>query len=128
MERALVYGPPGAGKSTFARTLGFKVLEREQFPSDAAFKRAVRAHQGEVAVVRCCFGVAELEEWRELVGATYVRKVNPGLSECKRRIHARGHRGWRGEIVAAERWTRSWTGQTLLMPAPECEPVTSRSW
>ena len=52
----LLLGPPGAGKSTLAAHLavryGLRHLEREQFPSNPAFRAAVRAELGPKVVVR----------------------------------------------------------------------------
>lgn len=114
MNRVLVYGPPGAGKTTRAKEFGYEYLEAEQFRTDAAFKRAVaklaREDELDLAVVRCCFTPRELREWESLVLPTEVIRMETDLKTCKSRLYHRKRPSWKGEIAAAERWFTSWAG------------------
>lgn len=113
-ERVLIFGPPGSGKTTRARELGYELLEREQFRTDAAFKRVVmrlaREDELDLAVVRCCFTPRELREWEQITLPSEVIRLDTDVETCKRRLYERRNPGWKGEVVAAERWFASWAG------------------
>ena len=101
-------GPPGAGKSTYAASLGLVHLEYEHYGSNATFVAAVRRHvaadDAQVVVVRCCDTTAEQERWELLCGATETVVLDTPLDECRRRISERRRPQWRAELAAAERW------------------------
>ena len=119
----LIVGPPGSGKSTLAASLGLTHLEREQYPTDAAFKNDVRrkanAPDATLAVVRCCPTRTEQAEWERLIDSTETIVLDVDPHECARRVHARKRKGWRGEVMAAKEWH-----SRRLEPA---EPLTSSS-
>lgn len=108
----LFVGPPGSGKSTAAKQWAERNqlthLEREQYPTDDAYRSAVVAHASQpdarLAVVRCCPTQAEQREWEALTGATETIVLDTPIDECVRRIAKRRRAGWRGELMAAKEW------------------------
>lgn len=101
----LVCGPPGSGKSTFARTLGLPVYEAEAYRTDRAFVlavlRAVEPEEARVAVVRCCPTPEDRAAWARTLRATRVVRMNTPLDVCIERIRQRGRPRWRAEVGAA---------------------------
>ena len=121
----LIVGPPGSGKTTHAMATGLRHLEREQFPTDHAFRaaatRAANKPGAQLAIIRCCPTLTEQAEWVAMIGATEVHVMPTDQDECIRRCRRRGRSRWRGEVAAVERWFAS-RGTAVR------EQVTSRQW
>lgn len=107
----LIVGPPGAGKTTIAKSLeadGIRRLEYEMFDSDAIFRdaatEAASAPDAKVSVVRCCLTLDEQAEWERMLQPTEVRIVDTPRDEAIRRCKTRGRPAWRSEVAAVRRW------------------------
>jgi len=128
----LITGPPGAGKSTHATTLGIPVFEREAYPSDDAFRRAVRTAcapaDAQAAVIRCCPTPTDLAEWRTLTRASTVTTIATPRDECARRIYHRRRARWRSEIEAVDHWYQQRSPNPLQHKGSRRKPVDQDDW
>lgn len=117
----LIVGAPGSGKTTLAKRLTPRRLERERYPSDHAFRAAVTRAcadpDADLAVIRCCPTPAEQAEWEALTQATEVIVMPTSKATCIRRVTARARPRWRGEIAAIDHWFAS---------RPDAHPAQSR--
>jgi predicted kinase len=104
----LVCGPPGSGKSTFARTLDLSVYEAEAYRTDREFVAAAytasRADDARMVVVRCCPTPQDRAAWARTLRATRVVVMDTPLEVCIERIRRRGRPRWKAEIGAARTW------------------------
>jgi 5-methylcytosine-specific restriction protein A len=104
----LIVGPAGSGKTTLAKTLGLRHLEREQHHSDQQFtdaaSRAAHAPGARIVVVRACPTPADQEYWRAMLNATRVIVMPTSEAECMRRCRQRARPGWQGEIASVRAW------------------------
>lgn len=93
----LVCGPPGAGKTTWARDTGLTVYDRDdpqwEAGGESVFKRAIAqlAHdpKAQAVVIRSGATRAARSEAAALIGATETQMILVPLDECVRRIKQR---------------------------------------
>ena len=101
----LITGPPAAGKTTHAHSLGLTVydVDDEQWTSETEYIDAIAtlAHDphAQAAVIR----TSNPHTWAKLIQATETIAINPGQAECERRARARG-RNVAATIAAIRKW------------------------
>lgn len=122
----LVCGPPGAGKTTFARSLGLDVfdIDDDRWVSEQQFRLALRQlgmdPRARAVVIRSGATRTARAQAAALVGATTVHVLATPLAECLVRIRARARQ--RPPIAQQLAAARKWWAQY------EPEPVRTRRW
>ncbi|MFD6178098.1 MULTISPECIES: AAA family ATPase [unclassified Isoptericola] len=124
----LLFGPPGAGKSTLAHqladTLGLQVLDHDdaQWSSERQFIAAMRAvgtnPNASAVVIRTGASSTARAKAQQLVRATHGYLLDPGFDVCAQRVRARrravrdGLRGVTAWYAAHDRIDRvpAWSG------------------
>ena len=128
----LLVGPPGAGKSTAARSLGLAVFDRDDPCWRDEERRFVAAISGlrfdgsaRAAVIRCAASSRARARWAGLIGATEVWLVLEDPDVCVRRVVERHRPRWRQEVVGVRSWfagfddadgVRRWPGAAKAVP------------
>lgn len=127
----LVCGPPGAGKTTHARTYGLPVydIDDPEWSADeqrfrAALARLGRTRGAQAVVIRAGATLAARRAAAELVGATTTVVLDTDAGTCIRRVRARARpRPPVPQQVAAVRaWWRDHTNDTT---DPHPQPATN---
>lgn len=142
----VLFGPPGAGKTTAARASGLVVYDRDDphWTGEAQY-RAALLHLGatpgaRAVVVRAGASSSARATTMRMVGATHAYLLNAPRDELKRRLIDRRRADWRGTLLGVDRWHQQhdrtdgvadfpgWDG--LARPVAERwpEPVHSSIW
>jgi hypothetical protein len=108
----LLCGPPGSGKTTWAKASGLEVYDFDdpQWTSERQFRRAISRlrfdGEAQAVVIRSGATRSAREGAAALIGATRTLVLDPGAEVCVGRVRARG-RGWPSldrQVAAVHDW------------------------
>jgi len=135
----LVCGPPGAGKTTLAKSLGLEVYDLDD-PQWGDSERLFKTHLRRLAsdpsahavVIRAGATLTARAAAQALIQATEVTVVETPADECIRRVIERNRPRppMNMQIAAVRRWWERYepgTPETRQMPAPSIGEA-SRDW
>lgn len=127
----LICGPPGAGKTAYAKTLGLDVYDRddEQWASERQFVAAIRRLKhdanAQAAVIRTGATASARARAAALIDATEVKILDVDLDTCIQRIRQRRRTTppMSVQIVAARGWWHRY-----LAPPTTPKPKPRYDW
>lgn len=126
----LVCGPPGAGKTTYAHSLGLQVYDADDacWPSEQTFRasiaRLATQRDAQAVVIRAGATRSARGKAALLIGATEVLLLDVDEAECIRRVQARGGAQVHREITAIRQWWERFKADDDDAEPPE----TSEEW
>lgn len=132
----LICGPPGAGKSTYARTLGLTVYDIDDPQwnlNEKVFRSALAqlSHHpnAQAAVIRSGATPSARAKAAKLVGATETKVIATPADECIRRVVERNRPRppIRVQIAAVTSWWAKYQPGTTTAPLPK-QSTTKRGY
>ena len=126
----VVFGPPGAGKSTYANSLGLEVYDRDDagWCDDerlfrAALVEVARDPDAQAVVIRTGATESARKAAIEACAATDVKVLLTPPDECIRRVRLRGRGNVLAQVAAVEQWWATYRAEMTVKDA-----VVSRRW
>lgn len=120
----VLFGPPGAGKSTTARASGLTVYDRDDphWSGEQHFRTALQ-HLGAMpgaraVVVRSGASSSARATTARMVGATYAYLLTAPRDELRRRLIDRRRPDWRGTLLGVDRWHEQHDQDDGVAPFP----------
>lgn len=132
----LVCGPPGAGKTTLAKSLGLEVydIDEPQWGNDetrfkAALERLNRDLEAQAVVIRSGATRTARAKAASLISATETTVVTTPEAECIKRVVARNRPRppLKVQIAAVKSWWMKYEPDTLE-PVTTAPGITIRDW
>lgn len=126
MKRTVVvlFGPPGAGKTTVANQSGLQVFDRDdpQWGSEKEFTQALAELAGhptaQAVAIRTGASSSARAKAAELVAATHLYLLTADPSELARRITARGRTDKVATLAGVRRWFERFDRQDQVQTFP----------
>lgn len=130
----LVCGPPGAGKTTYAHTLGLEVYDTDdgKWSGEREFRQALRTlarrSTAQAVVIRAGATRAARAKAGAMCRATETIVLDTDAETCIRRIASRKRPTARREIAAVADWWRKHEADMEAVPCPSSQDWWTRQF
>lgn len=126
----VIFGPPGAGKTTLAHTYDLPIYDRDdpKWRSEQQFTQALRRigqdPRAQAVVIRSGASAQSRSRTRTMVNATDARILETDPDTCIRRIRSRSRGDITRQIAGVRQWWRDYTKRPMSGP----DPRETRAW